>query len=352
MSKLTTLKHYMDLMLTPNKLAYIGWVGHKNLGDEILFDAHKALFPQQNLKFYMRSRLLDRVFPFAQRFDGAFLGGGTLINQADIWLKQLDELERAGVPLLCFGTGVACREFWSSNPAWGWQDGLGKWGEVLKRFRYVGVRGPRSQAYLQQVGVTAEIVGDTALALAPDLVSYRPLPAKPLIGVNIGYAKGKMWGDEAAFVAEATRLVGLLLDSGYAVRLLPVWDKDLEVNRRVMALYQGREIDMVEAHEDYHRYAQELAACDLFVGEKLHATIIATMHRVPSVMLEYRPKCLEYMMSVGMEQYSVRTSQMVAEQVVALVAQLADNHQQVHQALGAAVMKYKALQQVRAKELY
>lgn len=354
MSKLSTLKHYIDLTTSKNKTAYIGWVGHANLGDEILFDAHKELFPNRNLKFYLRSNLLDRFLPNANKFDNAFLGGGTLINQANVWLDSLHELKAQGTQLACFGTGVACRNFWTSNDSWKWQDNLDKWAEILKEFSYVGVRGPRSKAYLDSVGVECEIIGDTAITLAQDsFKKISKLAKSPVVGFNVGYAKAKMWGDEQDFIKRSDEIVDSLIKAGFKVKLLPVWDADLNVNVQLFDKYSHTgSITLVKSWNVYEQYSRDISECDFFIGEKLHATIIATLHRIPSIMFEYRPKCAEYMESIEMQDYCMRTDKVTSDNTMTLLNQLIENRVEVQNNINDRVTYYKNLQRTRAQSLF
>ncbi|NQZ52232.1 MAG: polysaccharide pyruvyl transferase family protein [Moritella sp.] len=352
MSKVETLKHYLRLVNTKKpKSCYIGWVGYKNLGDEILYDAHKELFPDANFHLYLRSKLLDKVFIKAHDYQSVFLGGGTLINQANVWLDTLKQFDNSNTPMYCFGTGVVSPEFWNSNKDWNWQDRLTDWADMLKKFEYVGVRGPMSCKQLTDLGVKAEVLGDTAMTLAPDSCVRPTLGKKPVIGVNVGFAKGKMWGNENEFIKEIGSMVSLFVKEGYKVKLLPVWDADIEINENIIKAQSNSSVDLILNYENYGSYIEEIKSCDVFVGEKLHATVIATLQRVPSIMIEYRPKCLEYMTSIGMEDYCMSTGDFSALVCVEKVKELIDEREAVSQRLEENILYYKFLQAKRAKEL-
>ncbi|MCE2594724.1 polysaccharide pyruvyl transferase family protein [Motilimonas cestriensis] len=351
MSKYQTLKHYLNINNESNKSCYIGWVGYKNLGDEILFDAHNELFPNENFKLYLRSKILDNFFPNAHTYKSAFLGGGTLINQANIWLELLEDFHKKSVPLFCFGTGVVSPDFWNSNVSWGWQNRIQEWADMLKKFEYVGVRGPISCKQLTDLGVKAEIIGDTAISLAPNSVERKLIKGKPVVGINIGFTKGKMWGEEKSFLSEIDKTIKKLLDTGHSIKLLPVWDADIPVNKAIMERFPGKDIDLVLSYENYEGYTNQLKQCDVFVGEKLHATVIATLHRVPSIMIEYRPKCLEYMMSIEMERYCMNTSTFKAEDCIDKVNFLLSNANQVSTELEERILHYKNIQFSKSKQI-
>ena len=67
---------------TKQKGAYIGWVGHNNLGDEILHQAHLKLFSHFDILSYESNSLIEKSLMLINKnvYDFGILGGGTLIN--------------------------------------------------------------------------------------------------------------------------------------------------------------------------------------------------------------------------------------------------------------------------------
>jgi polysaccharide pyruvyl transferase WcaK-like protein len=60
----------------------------------------------------------------------------------------------------------------------------------------------------------------------------------------------------------------------------------------------------------------------VFVGFKLHAVVLAYCARVPALMIEYRPKCRDFMESIGADEFVVRADQQTTELLLAKVEQL------------------------------
>ena len=52
------------------------------------------------------------------------------------------------------------------------------------------------------------------------------------------------------------------------------------------------------------------------VGERLHAVVLAAAAGVPSVMLEYQPKCLDFMESIGRTDWCVRTDRVTGPEIL------------------------------------
>jgi polysaccharide pyruvyl transferase WcaK-like protein len=292
-------------------VGYLGWVGHGNLGDEVLLEAHRRLLHPVRVLPRPETRLMDFLERRMPRlaFRNVLLGGGTFILTSPRRLSLLERYaQEVETRLFCLGTGVGHPDFWSHVFHEQWDAFTRRWVSVLSRFRYIGVRGPHSKAVLEAAGLAnVEVVGDTALALAPE----RELsPAEEgTIGVNLGTANCLMWGDETAFLQEMDRLLHLLAERFRRILLLPVWRKDLEVCRSFSGLRGRCQILLVPCHESLEDFLRAASACQLVVAEKLHAGVLACMARRPVVMLAYRPKCLDFLAFMGLERFAHRTDQ-------------------------------------------
>jgi polysaccharide pyruvyl transferase WcaK-like protein len=60
----------------------------------------------------------------------------------------------------------------------------------------------------------------------------------------------------------------------------------------------------------------------VFVGIKLHAVALAMCSNVPSLMIEYRPKCREFATTMGVQDFCVRSDALDVAQMLALVDDL------------------------------
>lgn len=335
----------------PNATSYIGWVGFDNLGDEILFEAHKQLFSRLNFVIYAPSRFVNKKFQAdnASLYKLGFLGGGTLINRSDYWLGQVSDLLDQNVPMHCFGTGVASPDFWNKD-----SEGLIKkeWVNALNRFEFVGIRGPLSQKYLVDSGVNNTVViGDTALALAPKILPPRSVHNK--IGINFGLLEGNMiWGSPDKYFREMVKFIHVLIGMGFDVVLLPVWKDDIQSNIELLDKVNSAKCYLESnAYRSLEAYSKEVVDCQYFIGQKLHATIIATSHRVPSIMLAYRPKCVDYMESIKMSEYTIKTSDFTSQDIGLIFERLVVAHEKVRRRLDKEVLRYSNLQHKYAREI-
>ena len=89
----------------------------------------------------------------------------------------------------------------------------------------------------------------------------------------------------------------------------------------------------------------------MFLGQKLHATVLACVNRVPSVMIEYRPKCRDFMASLDLERYVIRTDEFRAQSAAAMIEELRLERDVVVEALRQGVAGYRARQEAVARAL-
>jgi hypothetical protein len=332
----------------PFRLMYVsGCPGDLNLGDTVLFEAYKKLFSRYSFVHYKGGRVLSIPSRLMRVSGYAVLAGGTLINR---WgLSAFTECMNIFNKSYVFGTGVAHPEFWSGNS--GWWDTLDQWKPVLQRCDYVGVRGPLSAELLSDIGIQyVEIIGDPVLAYSEepyvDGASYIPNS----IGLNIGQSYGRVWGSEESICEEYVKLATLAKNSDWKVEWFVVWPKDLAITQKA-ALSSGTRDHIHQIYEDYGTYMTLVKPLSTFVGMKLHAVILATCVYVPSLMLEYRPKCRDYMLSIGQESHNIRTDEFKAEEVWDIVNSWNANRQLLSKALYQSIKPLRDRQLAKAKAL-
>jgi len=329
--KLDTLKinaSYMQQLLLAKtqqhkRALYYGWLGFKNLGDEALYYCIERMF-KDRLKFNTSGEL-ERIFykeMALNTYDVHFIGGGTLINRNETTIDTLLHYRKKVPNAVALGTGVANEEFWQQFEDR--RDRSDDWRDYLNSCIFVGVRGPDSLRYMQQLGVhKAVITGDPVLYLGRDKIVKKTHQKR--IGLNFGNTKNKLWGKSDQHVEdEMAVLIRILLEKNWEISFFNVFVDDtnayfnfIEHNdlKGKIRFFDASECSMDTALAYFD-------TVDVFVGEKLHASVFAACTYTPFVMLEYRPKCLDFMRSIEFEKYNIRTDIMNADEIYCAIEEL------------------------------
>jgi polysaccharide pyruvyl transferase WcaK-like protein len=283
-------------------------LGQKNLGDEALLDGARRLFPNLSLWHYDGSRLGSLLLNRNPRLRSGILAGGTIINRCAEYLQIAEKFLAGNRRLVVFGSGVAPPDFWGRRADF--QDMMTEWKQLLERCDYVGVRGPMSAQLLADAGVKGvEVVGDPVVTFANAVRMDGHIPDS--IGLNIGHDHGHQWGDEITLTQEFLKLASLARAKGWMVKWFVVFPRDLEITRQI-AIKSGTEAHISSVYTDASQYLKEVQTLSTFVGMKLHATVLASCAHVPSLMVEYTPKCYDFMASIGRQSSNVRSDRFKA----------------------------------------
>lgn len=318
-----------------------GWLGKRNLGDELLFKAYQELFPSFQFIHYDGGRLANHLHRINLRKRVGLLAGGTLIGQSKLWLDTVNSYSLARNELAVFGTGVADPRFWMDEPP------IAQWGPFLRECKYLAVRGPDSSQRLAESGHEGvPFCGDPAIAFAKETPfnNYKP----GTLGINIGVSDKRMWGSEEQVCLEAAKLAKLAKAKGWEITWFVVWPKDLPITQEAAQL-SGTENDIRLICEDHNTYIDAVKEMSCFVGMKLHATVLATCAQTPSIMLEYQPKCRDFMRSIGQDAFTFRTNQFDAGATWEILAEWNDHRMETAQRLSSSVLKLKTKQAKMAK---
>lgn len=337
-----------SLISKKQAVSYVGgFLGQQNLGDEALYAATKLLFNKFDFLHYDASRTLTLLFKRFSFIRTGILAGGTLINRIPEWYQIAEKFYELCPNLYVFGTGVANPTFWSGCRTY--VDMMDKWKPFLEKCQYVGVRGPMSAELLSDAGIKdVEVVGDPVLAFAESQISGSYSPNS--IGLNIGQATGNMWGDETTTCSEFIKIANLAREAEWVVKWFVVWPNDLEITQK--AAYASNTAGYIyRIYNDPQMYIKLVKSLSTFVGMKLHATILATCAYVPSIMLEYRPKCRDYMKSIGQDASTIKTDEFRAEHVWEIVSFWNSQRHEKAETLFRSIKILQEKQRLKAEEL-
>lgn len=312
-------------------VAYVGFTGHDNLGDEAVRVAIERLMPWANFE----------TDPADPRL--LMVGGGTLINGRRYYLNRMLRQESASVERALFGTGVRSPEYW------GVTEPMEDWFSFIDSSLFAGVRGPDSVKNLRTLGYGRDlpVIGDPALFLEPPADSERVEGRVVVCPVHTG---GNLHGgdDEVVFDALA-RLILRLRSESREVVMLSAFPKDDRWMIDIMRRASAPDLPYLAGYADIDDTMRLLASADIVVGERLHAAIMAAAAGTPFVGLEYRPKLRDFGRSVAQEEAIIRTSEL--ERLDEVFDSIMGTREKVKADLDREVSRYRRLQSEAADEL-
>jgi len=235
------------------------------------------------------------------------------------------------------GTGVEDEALWER---FGIMTDKEAWRRVLDRSDYLAVRGPLSKEHLQRWGVKEEIhvIGDPTIWFAKDEIA--PKRGARRVGLNLGPSRGNIHGQDEMYVLEfGARLLCRLQGEGWQITLFPMLQDDVEYLRQAVKMAGINMPKMHEAFLDIEATLSALEEQDVFVGEKLHSVILAHCVYTPAIMLEYRTKCRDFMLSINREDWTYRTDYLDSDLVLERLCELYENVEQ-HQMHIFSQMQY------------
>ena len=345
-------KYWTQVLKTRSpRASYIGgWLEHNNLGDEALFDAACKMFSQVSLVNYptVGGRILKFPNEILKPCEFGVLAGGTLINSGISYLTSFKEAVSFFEDVIVFGTGVRAPYFWEEYYSAEYANNLLFWKKIADQIKYFGVRGPISAEILNSYGFNnVEVIGDPVIILALDEI---PVSLNKTIGINIGDQGDEIWGKDPYGVAKKYIDIAILLKSkGWEVHWYIVSPRDEKITKHC-AEKSGTMANVEYHYTDYNFYLESVAKMAVFIGMKLHAVILAMCAYIPSIMIEYRPKCLDYMQSVEQHEYNIRCDKINIDRVLDFINFFEENHQK-YRALLYSKMNYLKLKQIEKANL-
>ncbi|GAB2541038.1 polysaccharide pyruvyl transferase family protein [Gracilibacillus alcaliphilus] len=323
------------------KVLYIGWIGYRNLGDDLLWHAFRELHAR-----YLSSDQITVVpsFPAVnirqlEPYDTVVLGGGSLI--APSYIAVLYKAMKMGKKILIWGSGIdripetqlyhlQNNEKVSTILRFQGEE-RDKLREVFQGAVFAGVRGPYTKRVIEILTGEQEIsvIGDPGLLLEVEKNSPN---RQQTIGINWGTTNNQLYGgNEKMLEDQIVSVAQQLIEDGYDMFIYAVWDQDFAACQRLVTKID-REKSVVFERKLYseQELMTKLSECQLTINFKLHPNVLSFAAGTPAIALGYRFKVFDLYASLALAELVLTTnSKDLDQQIIELVSVTNNNREQI-----------------------
>ncbi|GIO21496.1 polysaccharide pyruvyl transferase family protein [Oceanobacillus sp. J11TS1] len=335
------------------KVLYIGWIGFKNLGDDLLWN----IFENLSKKHLKESEMtIIPSFPSVdinniEEYDLVVLGGGSLLTpyyvgilhkaltmnkKVIIWGSGIDRIKEQKLNMMMEGESPALNEIFS------YEDAL-LLREVFSGASFGGVRGPLTKKALELLGVNEkdiQIIGDPGVLLKSDINIEKEKKEK-IIGINWGTAKNNLYGNEPILEKKLINICERLKNRGYKILIYTVWKGDIPACKRLFnKINDGKNVTLDTTLYTEQELISLLSTCTLTINFKLHPNLLSLAANVPYIALGYRFKAFDLSQSLNLENYVLSTNSSDLENEVLKKVRLIERNSE------AIINKYERVQKV------
>lgn len=341
------------------KFLYIGWVGFKNVGDEILFKCFEDLVKENfGDTATIDGGYFEEDFSDFKNYDVVCLGGGSVL--LDGYISILYRALEAGKKVMVWGSGYD--ELTSEGfierlenlkiPAYVYSDITEERLDILlEKSVCFFVRGPITYKILKKSNLINEdkvvISGDPVFLMKKDENFKNPLDfskADKVVGINLGTSFNKIYGkSEDNLNSELKKVIECLLKEGYKIYLYSLWNKDVDIL-----------IDFYNAFEDTSKIILDIESrtgeetlgilqhCVFTINFKLHGNVLSSVAEIPFICLAYRLKSYDFMKSLHCEELMVSTGEEnIAEKILKKVKYIENNEIQIVEKIKSKIDEYR-----------
>ena len=330
----------------------------------------------------------------------AVLGGGSNIGEMFVRFEPLQNAVHKGHPMFVFGSGYDDAQVKMSENELKmlqnntWQNASRPLFELGKRRhnpyqRQIdilqhhnvsgGIRGPLTLRFLQaarpgfqipityDAGLVAEKYYPVTEAMKQDMLSrvlhltQQEVKQKPIVVLNVGETGTTFGSKRTDSLKQVLSDIAVALSDKYWVVMYLIWPKDLAFTRSVfneaVKAYERRAskaiadasksssaspkprvpILMLQDALSLPEILTLTSLAHFTVGFKLHANIFSAATRTPPIMLAYRMKGLDFMNSVELAEYALKTNELTVKALLGKVELLERDRRFVLRKLDRAI---------------
>lgn len=338
------------------KILYIGWIGYKNLGDELMFDLFKeCLLPlgkDYKLDVVNNEAVYLEHYPL-DGYDLIVLGGGSIISAPEqiinpVIVNTLYKAIKLNKKIMIWGSGtdwvpqkylLQLQNKKELNLAVN-KNLIEKLNEVLAESVWTGVRGPLTIQLLKNIGVDIEKIrlsGDPGFLLQTGQPKHIHHPfiidqSKKVIGLNWGTAGSNIYGNNEIIVEnQLANALKSLIQTGYKLYMFVVWQNDILPSERLYNKVNDPQNIILDKKLYNQKELMNLIGNFTFtLNYKLHANYISLASKIPFIAIGYRFKVFDFVKSVDLEEYIISTdSNEIEDNIMKLEKTISTNRNEI-----------------------
>ncbi|MDC1089809.1 polysaccharide pyruvyl transferase family protein [Emcibacteraceae bacterium] len=314
--------------------SYIGWLGHKNFGDDLCVEMIAKLFGQipliwSNAELPIELLAYKHLVKGSNLFNFSILGGGTIIFGKTYYAEVENQLTSKR-KIYSFGSGVRDLDFWNDGEKvlGSQQPDINAWIKLLNKFDRVTVRGPRSAKILNGLGVKeVEVIGDPALLISRFYEG--PLKIGKTVAINLHGGKGKKKGSNSKFIKKMVIFCNFLISQSYELEFIAMEKTDEIVINKLLSHLPQTNTHIFKGYESVEKTLKKMSRCHFMIGERLHAVVASVAMGIPCISIAYRPKCFDFMESVAQDNYVLLREDITSRELIEKFTELGLNYSNI-----------------------
>ncbi|HEX2953507.1 MAG TPA: polysaccharide pyruvyl transferase family protein [Bacillota bacterium] len=306
-----------------NKILYVGWVGYKNLGDDVCRDLYrvkmKAILECSGIDAEIVAmnpyKDLNETVLVKYRPNLVVLGAGSILKPP--YTQLIEAAQRRKIPTIVWGSGIDqitedelsliqkgnCPKSFTRL-----QKSAASIKRAVEGASLIGLRGPHTKKVLAAIGCrpdSLQISGDPGLLLEGKYHKEFEIPLTwiknqtKVIGVNWGSSRNNVFGQNEQETFKRLTQSLRNISPAISIFLYSVWPQD-DATLTVLAKALGkRKAFICKVVYPGSALGFLLQQCLLTVNFKLHANIFSAAVGTPFISLAYRSKCFDFASSVN-----------------------------------------------------
>jgi exopolysaccharide biosynthesis predicted pyruvyltransferase EpsI len=335
---------------------YLGWLGYKNIGDELMWEIFKQKFDEKVDKSKYRlipsdkNRLsrIKRKKSVLRHYHTIVLGGGSLLTpsyinilyhaiqikkdiEIIIWGSGIDWIERRHLNKLLVVNKMIEQKKDNEFNVFKHKNFKLKLQRVINHAKFIAVRGSYTFEVLKNMGLNLDnvlISGDPGLLLKA-IKNQGTIKEKRLVALSWGTTKNKLFGkNEKKLEDELVLVVKGLINKGYHFCIFPVFEKDIVPCQRLYnEIADEKRVDLKTTLYNQNELLILMQKCTFTINLKLHANVLSAVAGIPFIALGYRFKTFDFANSIGLDELVVPTDDSNIQQRVLNLVEYIEEHQ-------------------------